>query len=228
VNRILVALALFGLAAVAQATTYTYAGQPYSTGAISNFTPPCVVGPCANFTGTMRVSGSFTTTTPLPANQPLTDISGLVTAYSFNDGVNTYSSSDVNVRRNAFQVATDSLGNISNAIIVLQIWETGTNPHQHDVDRLSVIGIGLPVAQAFNNFGCTTVGTPSLGDADSCTAPFQDLDSSGAGAAGGWSLINFAPVSTPTLSVRTMMLLAVLVALGAFWALRRRGYRWPE
>jgi IPTL-CTERM motif len=222
-NRILAVLALFGLVTAAQATTYTYTGQPYSTGAISNFTPACVVGPCANYTGTMSISGSFTTTVPLPVNQPLIDISGLVTAYNFTDGVNTYSSSDVNVRRNAFQVATDSLGNISNTIIVLQIWETGTNPHL-PVDRLSVIGIGLPVALAFNNFGCTTVGTPSLGDADSCTLPFQDLGTSGADAAGFWTPINFNFAPVPTLSERTMMLLAALMALGGFWALRRRGY----
>jgi hypothetical protein len=65
VAKAIVVLVVAGWATLAQATTYNYSGLLYSSGAIENFTPPCFVGPCANYTGGMSIRGSFTTISPL-------------------------------------------------------------------------------------------------------------------------------------------------------------------
>ena len=77
------ALAVLGLwlSGTAVATTYTFVGSTYTTA----FSP---------YTTAMSVTGTFDTASPLPANMNNLDIgpngSGLVTAWSFSDGVNTF------------------------------------------------------------------------------------------------------------------------------------------
>src|SRR5215469_14332604 len=80
-------------------TTYTYTGTNYTL--ITNFTS-CTTGPCANFTGAMSVSGSFTLAAALPANFSLQDITPQLVSYSFSDGITTFANSDPNVRINFF------------------------------------------------------------------------------------------------------------------------------
>jgi hypothetical protein len=108
-NRMLAALAIFASAIVAQATTYT--GQLYGASPKFDYTS-CAIGPCADYESAMKVTGFFTTATPLPANLPGGSlILPFVTSFSFSDGVNTYSSGDPNVEAHALFAGTDAAGN---------------------------------------------------------------------------------------------------------------------
>jgi len=101
---------LLGLwvAGVATGTTYTYVGPTYATAQ-------------SPYTTAMSVTGTFETVVPLPANMPSTEIgpdgSGLATAWSFFDGVNTLT--QANSFPLSFHVGTDALGNISTYSITL-------------------------------------------------------------------------------------------------------------
>jgi hypothetical protein len=89
---------------------YTYTGTPYTF----------VVGP--TYTTSMFVSGSFTLSSALADNlAPQTVISSLVTAFTFTDGVQTFTESpDINW---AFDIGTDASGNINSWFIC-----AGTEP----------------------------------------------------------------------------------------------------
>ena len=89
---------LFGAASLpVQAATYSYTGTTYDL--ISN-NKTCTIGNCpATYTAAMRVTGSFTTASPLAANLSNVDVSALVTSYSFTDGINTIANSDPNALR---------------------------------------------------------------------------------------------------------------------------------
>jgi len=93
---------------VATGTTYTYVGPAYTTAQ-------------SLYTTAMSVTGTFDTAAPLPANMPSTEIgpdgSGLATAWSFFDGVNTLT--QANSFPLSFHVQTDALGNISSYAITL-------------------------------------------------------------------------------------------------------------
>jgi hypothetical protein len=225
-KQVLAVLAIFGLATVAQATTYSYTGTVLSV--VTNFTAPCAIAPCANYTGTSNVTGSLTTAAPLAANLPAgTNISALAASFSFTDGVNTISSSDPNTRRFFVLAGTDGTGNIVGADILLEIWETGTSPHSAG-NRFSFFEFGGgTLDRAYNNVPCATVGTSALSDLDTCIAAAGvDLSTSQATSAGGsgvWSFAAGPPVAAvgvPTLSEWALALLAALVALGAVMALR--------
>ncbi len=86
---------LTGLAQRADAqTTYTYTGgATYTTFVMA-------------FTGAMRLTGSFTTATPIPPNTTVN--ATVVTSYSFNDGVQTLT--NANTRLVVFSVTTDATG----------------------------------------------------------------------------------------------------------------------
>jgi len=64
--------------------TYTYSGHVFTS---SDF-------PSTGPSTSNNISGSFTLTTPLIANSPLTTITSSVTSYSFTDGVTTWNSSN--------------------------------------------------------------------------------------------------------------------------------------
>ncbi len=103
------------LSGVATGTTYTYVGQNYTTAH-------------SPYTTAMSLTGTFVTATPLPASMiPATDIGpaglGLVTAWSFSDGVNTFTQANsypIGPSPGGFNVATDALGNITVFAISLQ------------------------------------------------------------------------------------------------------------
>jgi len=95
------------LAGAASGTTYTYAGKTYS-----------IAG--SPYTTAMSITGTFDTAAPLPANTNFLDIgprgSGLVTGWSFSDGVNTYTQGNSD---GVFSVTTDAKGNFSFYVISL-------------------------------------------------------------------------------------------------------------
>jgi hypothetical protein len=92
------------VASAINATTYTFSSSPYGAGlsqyfasGFTNYTVPCAVGPCANYTTAMNLNGHFTTAAPLPPNLSYrTDITAQVTSYSFFDGINTYTNTNPN------------------------------------------------------------------------------------------------------------------------------------
>ncbi len=124
VSRIfLVALPALMLAGHACAMTYTLSGAKYGSG----------FGVYQNIAG---ITGSFTTASPLPPNLNGVPIAGsggfgLVTSWSFNDGVFTYTDANSDLWQNgvaaahSFSISTDSAGNITGFFIVLTIPKSG-------------------------------------------------------------------------------------------------------
>jgi hypothetical protein len=102
-----------GLPFAASAATYVYSGPNYQF----------VQAP---YTTSMSMSGSFTTANPLPANLSPTNIgpngSNLVTSWSFNDGVNTFTqaTSVPLPQAGTFNIGTDGSGNINAFFIQLE------------------------------------------------------------------------------------------------------------
>jgi hypothetical protein len=92
------------------AATYLYNGNNYNT---------IVTGTTYN-TG-MRITGSFSTANPLPANMPITDISpsgsNLVLSWNFNDGFNNFTPANSYIPPGNFVVVTGPGGNITSYAI---------------------------------------------------------------------------------------------------------------
>jgi hypothetical protein len=107
-HGLMVALLLCGLALVAPATssgtTYTYTGNSLGPDPPNTFYPP--------YTTSDSVTGYFTLNTSLADNLPnMTDITGLVTNFSFTDGVQTFNASS-SLADEVFEVATNNNGAI--------------------------------------------------------------------------------------------------------------------
>lgn len=82
--------------------TYTYTGNALGAD------PPYSLSP---FTTSDIVSGFFTLSTPLADDLAFTDITSLVTSFSFGDGLQTFTNSST-LTSEVFEVATDSTGAI--------------------------------------------------------------------------------------------------------------------
>ena len=213
----LAALVLLCTAAVAHAQPTTYVAT--ATGnytLLINFTL-CVTGPCQNFNTGLGASGSFTTSAPLAANLAGANIAPLVTAFSFSDGIHTYSSADPAARIFLFNVSTNASGAITTTDIRIQRWLTGTSPHIPG-DRHSWI-LFQATGDVDHNAQCLAVAASPAGVPDSCTLVLgADTSRSLAfGSARVWS-IAAAPAATsvPTLSEWGLILLVALMALAAF------------
>jgi hypothetical protein len=171
-RRAALGLLLAGMALPARSATYSYTSPLFS--AINDNTT-CAVGTCATYTTAMRVTGSFTTPAPLPPNLTSANITSAVSSYSFDDGVNTIGSSDPDARIRFFNVTTDGSGAITDALIVVHQWTTGSNPHDDLADRLNEIVIG-PDSIGRNNGFCGPGGI--VVSADVCSSFFSDTNSS--------------------------------------------------
>lgn len=167
-------LVLAFLSMPAWATTYYFAGGPYTT-RFDHQT--CSTGVCADYPAGARITGSFTTAAPLAANLPATEITPLVTSYSFNDGVNAYSSADANARIERFSVQTDATGKPFGVGVRLQRWQAAA-PHNAGNDRLGVLFIGSPTG-AGNNATCSSFGASAFnGVPDVCNGFIGSTDTS--------------------------------------------------
>ena len=206
----------FLIAAVASlsasaATVYQYVGPNYASAS-------------SPYTTAQRVTGQFTTASPLAPNLPQASVLAQVTSYSFSDGVNSYASSDPNARVIEFKVATDAAGAISGWTVELDVWESGTSPHTAGdlVSSMNVIGAGDLVLDSAN---CSTVGTSVEGIGDSCTSTTGGSVASNLSSPGTWSIVAtpVAPVAVavPTLSEWMTLALALLLASVAAVGLRR-------
>jgi len=168
-RRAALGLLLAGMALPAWSATYSYTSPLFST-IIDNTT--CAAGTCATYTTAMRVTGSFTTPAPLPPNLTSANITSAVSSYSFDDGVNTIGSSDPDARIAFFNVTTDGSGAITDALIGVHQWTTGSNPHG-TADRLDEIFIG-PDSIGINNGICPVGGI--VVSADVCGSPLIASD----------------------------------------------------
>ena len=75
------------------------------------------------YNSTMRITGSVTTSSPLPANLSAADIgptgSNLLTAWSFNDGINTYTNANSALGFGPVTATTNASGNITDFTIAV-------------------------------------------------------------------------------------------------------------
>jgi len=218
----LAALVMLCAAAVAHAQPTTYVAT--ATGNYNLFIDftLCVTGPCQNFNTSMGASGSFTTSAPLAANLSAANVAPLVTAFSFSDGINTYSSADPAVRIFFFNVSTNASGAITTTNIRIQRWLTGTSPHVPG-DRHSWV-LFLATGEVDHNAQCLTVGASPAGVPDSCVLVLgADTSRSLAfGSARAWAVAPSAVTAVPTLAEWSLVLMAVFMAIAALVALRHR------
>ena len=166
-----VLLASVSVPAAAQTTTYTYTGDPYTAASA-----PYAVGG--------SLTGEFTTASPLPPFQPLTDIRPSLQSLSFSDGVATRTLASSFVC--GFQVATDGAGNITQWSISLRESPFAPLSPQHSIDSSGEPG---PLG------GVDLAGTGPAA-ADPC-GPIVLTSSGGSSTPGSWT-DDFAPPSVPT------------------------------
>lgn len=203
-------LALF--ASVATATTYQYTGPAYTTAG-------------GVYTTSMRVTGTFTTAKPLQANMPPTAIgpggSDLVTAWSFNDGVNTFTQADSMVIFGdpmSFTVGTDADGNINTAQIGFM---APRKPHVKD-ELMNAFAFDTgSFVQAVTRAPCGKVD----GTSSTCVTISVQENYARADLAGGiWTIRETAASVAPVPTLNSMFLAALAVGLAAlsYLSLRRR------
>jgi hypothetical protein len=216
-KRILAICALLFATLPAAAATYNYAAPPYTA-----VTPTggCPLGDCQDFTTSMQVRGSFSTATPLAPGLVGADITAQVVGFSFNDGLVTYARTDPQVRAAIMTVDTDASGNVTNATIIIEHWQT---PGAHVVgDRVDLLQILVP-ALAFggHNVSCTAVGVAPSGQADSCLGFAADAGTSigTVGTTAAFTLLSLAKI--PTLGDLGLVMLALAMAGVGVAALRR-------
>jgi hypothetical protein len=208
---------------MAHSKTYTFTGPTWPV--LNDFTS-CATGPCADFPVGSRMIGHFSTAVPLPSNLPATNIFPQITSFSFNDGVDTYSSSDPNVRVYEFTVGTDAAGNIivPQDGISLSLWLSGSSPHAVG-DRMAFGHVDMANTSATHNNSCDVItNSPITGVTDLCIA--GNIDASTSSASGGgpgiWQPPNVPVATIPTLSRWSLVMLTLLTGVIGFCASRRR------
>jgi hypothetical protein len=212
-KKFLALCALLLASAGASAASYTLTSGNY-LGTL-DFTV-CGTGSCANYSGAMSTSITITTAAPLASNLAGVDVTAQVTAFSANDGLTSYGSSDANSHLALLIVVTDASGNVTDAAAIINRWQAGAAPHAVN-DRTDFIQLN-PGGQVFtgHNAFCVT-----LSGADACTAFGTDAASSLAISGPGalFALLNVT--GAPTLGEWALILLAALMAAAAARRLRR-------
>jgi hypothetical protein len=176
--------------------SYYYTGGPFTVA-----TPPYAIGG--------RVTGGVTLAGPLPQLLPLTDMRWALEGFSFTDGIQTRGTNNSFVCR--FELATDSMGDITNWAIFLR--------------EMPFPGLGIQT-ETLDTFGPTfgpafdTVGE-GPGDAIPC-GPMVLPISGESSVPGSWRTVLQSP-RIPTVSELGLGLLVVLLAgAGVFLLYRGR------
>lgn len=200
------------LALPALAATYTFTAPNYDTGY------PGHAAPGTPYTTAMHASGTFTTAAPLPANMPPTAIgpggSDLVTSWSFNDGVRTYTHTNSALTYGSpvsFQVSTDAAGQIAS----YQIQLIAPQPPHSAGDVVAQLNLTNAQALATGNGVCTTVSAGVCSHTDQSVA----TEHARYAGAGTWTRA-LDPAAVPALAPAALALLAALMGGGV--ALRQR------
>lgn len=175
-----------------QAASYQFTGPTYSS--VSNYTPPCAQGDCADYTVAMQPRGWFSylgSLAPNLAGHNLHADPNLM-SYGFSDGLTAMESSQAGSRLVNFQVWTDATGNLVGWLVNVQQWQDNlAGPHPVD-SRLNILALSSASSSTnYHNLSCGIVGpaVPS-GVADACqlfgvSASSSSADHSNAGAAWG-------------------------------------------
>lgn len=147
------AIAVLGLwlSGTAFATTYTVVGSTYTT----------VFGP---YTTAMSVMGTFDTANPLPANMSENDIgpngSGLVTAWSSSDGVDTLTQiNSFPLLLGSFEIGTDAKGNINSFTIYLES-PRPPNAINELMNTILLSNLGPDFSIVQNSATCSAIALP--------------------------------------------------------------------
>ena len=223
IRRLLLCTALLTAVSIEAATTYTFTGNNYNS--TRNYSS-CTTGAdtCASFTTSMAVSGSFTVPSLIAPGQNNKDISNELTSWSFSDGLSTISSTDPNARVYVFAVSTNAGGLILSTNILVELWQSGSSPHQAYTDRFAWMRISATSEEAVYNDLCVNVGTAPnlLAQPDTCLNDngISGSYSSQASGSGAWSGGGLATV-TPTLGQWGMICLTLLLLLFALSRLRQ-------
>lgn len=223
--------AFLGLAAaLAASASFGATVTITSTGPYATPTPftVCTTVPaslCENFNPTDSVSGTFTTSGPLPANASNLEIGSTVTSYSFSSGLDVIASSNPDARLNSLRITTDASGNITGLTSQVVLWLDGTTPRTN-ANRFSAVTFSGTSGSGTRNSGCQTLGTGNSGVTDTCLiAVVSDTSrSTGLNAPVSYAAVvaPAAAVSIPTLSQWGTMLMASLLGMFAFLRLRRQ------
>ncbi len=202
----------------ALAATYVYSGPPYTS-----------VGGTYN-TG-MRISGVFTTATPIPPNLSNTEIGvgglRLVTSWSFSDGVTTFTNGDSSIYANDyslipsgtgadFVVSTDAAGNITAFSIGLEKPRSvGLPPIFVDAFRVATAPV---LYRATSQSPCLSYIVIILSGCAGFNDPGPNFGS--AQTAGSFSTSTVQAI--PALAPGSVLLLLGLMAIAAGFYLRRK------
>jgi len=208
-RRTLLTFAVFALliSNYAYATTYTYTGENFDQ----------VYG---DYTTGMNVTGTIVTSSPIPPNSVDFDISPILTSWSFNDGMNTISSSNGKLVIYLPRFSTDAQGNI-----IKYFWaiaNMGVAPVEGDpvefISSTNDVEIGIADA------GFTDVLCMDVID-NVCTSFFVDLPFNNGrvyGQEGTWVKTNDPARSVPTLSQWSLILLALMLGMVGIARFRRK------
>lgn len=201
-KRIVLSFAVFALLIVnyAYAATYTYTGDNYTmaTGV---------------YTADMRVTGTLVTSSPIPPSSE-TDISGILTSWSFSDGVQTITSADGELNPNYPPlVATDEHGVITASILVVF-----SSPLANTIgDTDDYIGVAFGSSIGVVDIVCATV---TDGFCETWTEPESNYAQSNSD--GVWAVSDLPSTSIPTMTQWSLILMVLLLGLVGIARIRRK------
>ena len=221
------AAAMYGGQAAAQATTYTFTSPLYAT---TTPAASCTVGECATYTTAQRAVITLTFAAPLAANLPIGDRSGGLTAYTMDDGVRTTTGPGANAASYLVSIGTDATGLPNNYQLAIQ--RTPGPPYTFNSpadpnSRLSAVVMTQAATETVNNALCVTRG----GSGGAVTGPgscnFANIDGRSSTASAGGPVVTLGPpgggpAAVPTLSEWAMILLGVILAGCAALYVQRR------
>lgn len=197
-NLVVLSLLLSGYA---YATTYNFTGQNYTN----------VDGV---YTTAMKITGSITTSIPIPPNSIQHDISGILASWSFFDGVQTINST--NGTLNPLwppAITTDSMGNITIGRFFFLVTPIATEVGQIN----SYISLGFGVDgwedQAKKDAECLVV------ENGFCKGHNSPNFGYGYTVVGVWNT-EVAATPIPTMSQQSLILLTLLLGMVGFARLR--------
>jgi hypothetical protein len=147
-TTVLVLFAMLGVAAQAGADTiYSYVGHTYTD--IAD-----VPLPAGSFDSSMRVSGEFTLADPLAPGLASTDITPLLTSFSFSNGRTTLTNLDPQLTIAAFSVSTDAFGAINLWAISIQQLDAVNGGNDLVIQTLNDPDFGFPVEDSGQVLAC--------------------------------------------------------------------------
>ena len=182
----------------AYATTYTYTGDNFTEA-----TPP--------YTTSMKVTGTMVTSSPIPSNSEV-DISDILVSWSFNDGVQTISSSNGELNLNFPPlVLTNEQGDIIDSFLVFFSSPIADDAGETDayigIVFARSVGTASIVCASVDNGHCDEWVEPEVNYAQSATYGTWESDQSSA---------------IPTLSQWSLMLLALMLGMVGIARFRRQ------